>query len=859
MSKLTKFFKHPVRFFQDSKLFGKPDVSGVQKCKNLFFIAHYGQLEQIQALIKYEQLSDCFVCILYTPSNKKMPKLVADNIDHELISGCYLAKLPVGPNRIHIENLIFMRRLYSRIIKKANPSDIYLLSFEVHYALIAAIAKELDISLSLIEEGTATYKFDESGVNLAPIVNPNKFKRQMLAIRYFPFLAKIRPALETARNFDHIYAAFPQLLQNAFSYKTLTRFLLHAPGGKKVDTQTLNVIQKYNISPSDIIFVSQRYSIEPDLFFNSLFDFLSELSQLSGSRVLIKLHPKESASSLKAARRKLDMLGTDSNLILITENEFLIEPTIAYVKPKAVAGIASTSLAYTSLVSPKTAAVSFGSYLIQSLLDAGSQKHKELDVIQSHLDILNKFSKVFKVSTPQLALEAIEQHENTMKTSGGKDVDLLSLAQVYSSEGKYWKAHCYFEWSVEGDIDQLSHNQFKSYYLNLIHLKDYGLIVKYLPVFLKKWEAAEVYVDSDEHILLFESVLSTLDSSIINNNKEYTLEIYNILAGSSAFGAEASLSLRRIYIQIRFGESDVAAHLLQEYIKNHHLSREDIFTLFHVLQSSEKVKVDSKVFCVFDGFLKGEMPLNVYEKDFLGSLISQKADNEKRLGVDDFFDEFKSKLSNNYHLKFVRNRKSKIITIVFQEKFQSIRPLEKSSNVLYFLDSNNNYFTFNPVMQSSYLRSFVEKCGFNRIIFTGEDIGGFGAMLWSLQVNKKNSNLNCRCIVLNPVLDLESTICQNYKINALDLSANFITSGFFKNLQKFHNLAKLDLIKLPPTVILDSCAFDNPLSDDFSNFYNVKVLKLNKPIVSKVGELYSKNDIFLNGRKFKSSSLLQSF
>ncbi|KJD18141.1 hypothetical protein VE30_14740 [Vreelandella aquamarina] len=860
MSKLTKFFKHPVRFFQDSKLFGKPDVSGVQKCKNLFFIANYGQLEQIQALIKYEHLSDCFVCVLYTPANKKMPKLIVDSIDQELIAGYYLAKLPVSPNRIHVENLIYIRRLYSRVIEKAQPDNIFLLSFEVHYSLIASIANQRNISLSLIEEGTGTYKFDDFGVNLAPVVDPEKFKRQVFMIRHLPFLAKIRPALETARNFDHIYAAFPELLKNAFNYKSLTRFLLHAPGAGKVGAQTLRVIEKYNITSDDIIFVSQRYSIEPDLFFNSLFDFLSELSQLSGSRVLIKLHPKESASSLKAARRKLDMLGADSNLILITENEFLIEPTIAYVKPKAVVGIASTSLAYTSLVSPKTASISFGGYLIPSLLNAGSQKLKELDVIQSHLGILDKFSKVFKVNTPELAFEAIGHHKDAISSSGGVDARLLSAAEVYFTEGKNWKAHCHFEWAVDGDVEQLSHSQFKNYFLNLLQLKDYNLVLKYLPLFIDRVEAKEISLDSTEYELLLDSVVLSLDESIVANDQERARELYKMLSEVYVTGATSSLHLRQIYMELRFGNDEKAANQLQHYTQSSTLSSSEVLTLHHLLYSNKNYRLGTQPFLRLESSLKDEVSLNPYEKDLLVALKNRDLNNNKKTpNIEALFGEFKSKLSKNYRHKFVKNKKSRMISVVFQEKIKPNRILEKNSNVLYIIDSTETYFTFNPVTQVSFLRSFIEKSEFGRVLFTGDGIGGFGAMLWSLLFNKKNDDFNCRCVVVNPVIELESTICNRYNVSSLESSINYVSGSYFKNFTKYHSLADQGLLKLPPTVVFDSSDRYEFLDDAFSNYFNVKVLRPVNSNVASLDKLYSAGDVSVGNLEFSPSYLITDY
>lgn len=858
MSKLTKFLKHPVLFFQDSKLFGKPDVSDVKKCSNLFFIAHYGQLEQIQALIKYEQLTDCFLCVLYTPANKKMPKLIVNNIDHQLIDGHYLAKLPVSPNKIHIENLIYMRRLYSRIINKANPNNVFLLSFEAHYSLIASIANSNNILLSLVEEGTATYKFDEAGKNLAPVVDLKRFARQVFLIKYLPIFSGIRPALGTARKFDHIYAAFPNLLKNAFKYKTLTRFLLHAPGGKKLDVNSYAIIEKYKITSDDIVFVSQRYSIEPDLFFNSLFCFLVELSQLTGSKVFIKLHPKETVSSIKAARSALNDLSKNESLTLIEENAFLIEPTIAYVKPKAIVGIASTSLAYSSLVSPTTAAISLGDYLIPSLLNAGSDKYKEIDVIKSHLEILEKFPNVASVSTPQMGLDAIEQKIGLVKHSAGVNYELLLEAEKYADDRKYWKSHCHYEWSVDGDITQFDNNQFKKYYLNLLHLRDDNLTIKYLPQFISLIKTSGEKLEYHEQHFINEKILSVLDAKILSKQRENAFGLYKCLDESTFFDSSVELSQRRIFMQLFFGDRKLALRLLEEYSKAETLDRDTVFSLYYLLYEGGGAKNKAHLMAPFEKILNLKSCLNVYEQALINFYKENAYTPKKDKGVINYFDDFKSQLSSNYRARFVANKKSKILTVVFQQAIQPIKMLEKSSSVLYLTDTKKKCFTFNPVTQSSYLKTFIENCGFTRVVFTGDGVGGYGALLWSMSLNKKTTSSNCRCIVLNPVVDIKQYVLNEYGLADLNQTTEIVSENDLKNFSKFHDITEQDLLNLPPTLILGSTSWQ--IHDDlFCDCYNVKTVMLKNADVVYLHDFYSANEIFSKGSSFKPIFFITKF
>ena len=268
------------------------------------------------------------------------------------------------------------------------------------------------------------------------------------------------------------------------------------------------------------------------------------------------------------------------------------------------------------------------------------------------------------------------------------------------------------------------------------------------------------------------------------------------------------------------------------------------------------------IFRFLDGesSLKDEVSLNPYEKDLLVALKNRDLNNNKKTpNIEALFGEFKSKLSKNYRHKFVKNKKSRMISVVFQEKIKPNRILEKNSNVLYIIDSTETYFTFNPVTQVSFLRSFIEKSEFGRVLFTGDGIGGFGAMLWSLLFNKKNDDFNCRCVVVNPVIELESTICNRYNVSSLESSINYVSGSYFKNFTKYHSLADQGLLKLPPTVVFDSSDRYEFLDDAFSNYFNVKVLRPVNSNVASLDKLYSAGDVSVGNLEFSPSYLITDY
>lgn len=488
MSKFSKLYRTPVKYFLDARLFRSNDLKEAQKATNLFVIAHYGQLHQVENLIKFEGLTDNLLCILYTDANLRMPELIQESYNKSLFASVVINRLPIRPNSLDIENIIYIQRSYKKLLSKVSPTNLYLLSFEAHYSLLASYANAKSIKCHLIEEGTGSYKFDDKGNNLSPVILPvngikNKVKRRALSLspyRYF---------LQVFKNFDHVYCAFPEVMACGFPSSNYTKYFLHAEGSKDVPLDVLNTIKHYSFDKDSTIFVSQRYGVNQQDYISSIINSLISFNKTFNSPIYIKLHPKETLANKKLYEKLLARKSVNSSRIcVIQDNEFLVEDVISIVKPFCIIGISSTSLVYTSLVSSTTKCISIAPYVISELERLGNSSNQSLQIIKSHYDIVQKFPDIITQNCVFSDYKQLnKRYENksksylskvdinlidatTQKINDGSYSDALQLiannsrpalllnsswlkncARLYYKQGKTWKSYCYYTWAMQGN------------------------------------------------------------------------------------------------------------------------------------------------------------------------------------------------------------------------------------------------------------------------------------------------------------------------------------------------------------------------------------------------------------------------
>ena len=345
---------------------------------------------------------------------------------------------------------------YFKLINLTLPLNLYLNSFESHYSLLASITKFFGIKTILVEEGTATYKDiytrEQRIMNLEKysskfiktIGKTQQFKklvrykkdfnkRSQSIVNFYlhnyifdknirrntkelysetkNFLKAVirdenihiqiinkigskylKSSLEPFKSFDKAFVSHPELINRYFQIKEVEFFLAHSSHDLKTVEYAKDIIRYYDIKSCDMLFVSQRYFIDPDIYLQFLKDVVVSLLH-SNQKLFIKLHPKEDDVTLDVFANYTKSTG--GKVILIEDNKFLIETVIKLVNFDSVIGITSTTLIYTPLISPDTKAIAVADGLIE-FLEKNDEVSSKINIIniKDHLRILKIFKNI---------------------------------------------------------------------------------------------------------------------------------------------------------------------------------------------------------------------------------------------------------------------------------------------------------------------------------------------------------------------------------------------------------------------------------------------------------------------------------
>ena len=376
---MKKIILHPIQYIEDSPWFKTDNLKINRRCKNIFIVSHLGQLKQVESLILKEKIESSLLIIVYTKKNLRVPQSIQSQYNKTLFVDSILFLLPNNPNNYKLKSLIYMKRNYKYLIEKIKPKNLYLLSFENHYCLLANVAISNNIKLILIDEGTATYKEP----NLSAYHKEHSFFRKIIAKIF-----GVDSSFNRIKNFDTVYGAFPKLLEPLFYANSYKYFFAYENTEKIEGIVKLSKI--YNITHNDFIYVNQRYPIQEEDFVNTLLTILDTISKFYNSNIFIKMHPKDS-EELKAFF--FNALVNYSNIFFIKENEFLIEPSIKEINPKGIIGLTSTTLVYTPFISINTSKIySIVPWFLELLPKENNQK--AISILKNHYTILEKFNHI---------------------------------------------------------------------------------------------------------------------------------------------------------------------------------------------------------------------------------------------------------------------------------------------------------------------------------------------------------------------------------------------------------------------------------------------------------------------------------
>lgn len=520
---------HPKKLINNSMWF-KQDVIDVDStAKNLFIISHLGQLSQIEALIEYENLKDNFLVVVYASTNTKMPKLIEEKYNRELFKDFYLFLLPDAPNDMQIKKLLYMRRNYVQLFNKVSPENIFCLSFEGHYNLLLFYAKRKGCKLCLVEEGTATYKseigYDDKSISTFVKVKTYLLKSFLVVGKLLILLRKIRQfktQVKRYKNFDKIYASFPDLVEDKFNAKQVEKFFVY--GNEVKNRGSIHtLIEKYQMSSNDFIYVNQRYPIESREFAQAIISILSSVAKTFESKVFIKMHPKDTLALKQAFVNEIRQNYLSEFIIFLEESEFLIEPTISMVKPKAVLGLTSTTLVYVPLVSPKTQVYSIALPFLK-IVSQNSYNQNGASIISEHLEILKDFHHVVVLNeNEQLSKELLENNslivQSLNKSKESNEKEIIQKIKKMLNENKYQKALIYIK-EFYPNYDLMS-DEIKSLYEIAYEIKD-KTEEETLTSLVKKIQLEEEYRNYKNIV----AILSPLDRSYVFSMPVETIKLY---------------------------------------------------------------------------------------------------------------------------------------------------------------------------------------------------------------------------------------------------------------------------------------------------------------------------------------------
>lgn len=447
--KLKKLIFHPKELIENSMWFKKDTIDIDTTANNLFIVSHLGQLSQVESLIEYENLKDNFLVIVYTNSNGEMPKILKNKYNRQLFKGSYLLLLPDTPNDVSRKKLLFMRRNYIQVFESIKPKILYVLSFEGHYNLLVSYAKQNYCKVCLIEEGTATYKketLSELSIGLGENLKKITFNSIYFFIRSFLFFKQvkgIKSDIKRYKDFDKLYVSFPSLIGDKFNAKEIETFFLHAGEIKNIEKIKL-LIEQYQMTENDFIYVNQRYTIENQEFAKSIIIILEEVVKDFKNKVFIKMHPKDTPLLKKEFIKQIQIRNIQKEIVFIEESDFLIEPTVAVLQPRAVLGLTSTALVYVPLVSPKTNVYSIASKFLNRISSKSYNKNG-VKTIKEHLDILRDFSHVYilKKSESLFSAEKKNQKKNFLQNDILEVEEILKIVEFSLSQKQYKKVYFY--------------------------------------------------------------------------------------------------------------------------------------------------------------------------------------------------------------------------------------------------------------------------------------------------------------------------------------------------------------------------------------------------------------------------------
>ena len=387
---------------------------------NLFVVSRVGQLRNAQTFISEYAATDNYLAVLLTPANPVLSENILANVDE----GCFEAVVeivqPTSPlAQGRKKNAIIYRQIEELLLSMSaehGVRNLFLCNCDNYYSLFERVieTRQLDMSISLLEEGLTTYAFTGKRPYLRNV--STDWAEVRLRGRHVE-----RASVQAARSVAILLATLAswalrgdavQLVKDAWvrlvvrrqhRYGSITHFdnaYVYFPdkvysGNVEVDNvRKLEFKLEQSVPPQaldavddgSVVFVSQKY-IPYEPYFNIIFDIFGEMGL---EKVLFKFHPREDRALFTKAWELAQRQHPGVMVVSTPHIDVIpVEELMMAGKVSQLVGLTSTALMYGHAMFPDIAVTSVGARFKQ-LAESGSY-----DVSKRALSEFNRDLEVF--------------------------------------------------------------------------------------------------------------------------------------------------------------------------------------------------------------------------------------------------------------------------------------------------------------------------------------------------------------------------------------------------------------------------------------------------------------------------------
>ncbi|MEZ9527223.1 polysialyltransferase family glycosyltransferase, partial [Enterovibrio norvegicus] len=196
--------------------------------------------------------------------------------------------------------------------------------------------------------------------------------------------------IDYAREFDSINVAYPNAIEGVFKSDKVNALNTYSTYESGVDLNGL--IDKYNISLNDNLYLSQMYPIPSEAYADAVLSVILDNLHEHSAKCFIKFHPRDKTDFIDYIKSKVETLGFSELVVIIEESDFPIEALIKSCQFNKIMGISTTALVYANQLSPATDCISITNTLIRELGSNCPPKAKR--IILEHTKMLTIFDHI---------------------------------------------------------------------------------------------------------------------------------------------------------------------------------------------------------------------------------------------------------------------------------------------------------------------------------------------------------------------------------------------------------------------------------------------------------------------------------